>query len=185
MRASRITKQASGSDRFSAWLQRAFANTDKPAWRTFIISLVALALAFLLAMYSTIFAQQGRVIATGVCALSALALAAYVGFTAIPYLARRTQIEWLQVSLDYRLTNEGWAFILLILLLGVAGLNTGNNLLYMILSTLLAALLMSGMLSLAVLNGVGIELEIPPHVFARRPTEATVILENLKKFFPS
>ena len=152
------TKQALSADSLAAWLQRSLSNADKKAWQTFAVSLLALALAFLLAMYSTIFAQQGRVIATGICALSALGLAAYVGFTVVPYLARRTQIEWLQVSLDYKLTNEGWAFILLILLLGVAGLNTGNNLLYMILSTLLAALLMSGMLSLAVLNGVGIEI---------------------------
>jgi uncharacterized protein (DUF58 family) len=171
--------------RLPAWVQQSLASVDKPGWRAFAISIVALAFAFLLAMYSTIFAQQGRVIATGLCALSALGLATYVGFTAIPYLARRTQIEWLQVSLDYKLTNEGWAFILLILMLAVAGLNTGNNLLYMIVSTLLAALLMSGMLSLAVLNGVSIELEIPRHIFARRPVEAIIILENLKKFFPS
>ena len=50
-------------------------------------------------------AQQGRVIATALCALSALGLAAYVAVTAIPYLARRTQIEWLQVSLDYHVTG--------------------------------------------------------------------------------
>ena len=147
--------------------------------------MLALGMAFILAMYSTIFAQQGRVIATTLCALSALGLAAYTAVTALPYLARRTQIEWLQVSLDYKVTREGWVFILLILLLAAAGLNTGNNLLYLILASMLASLLVSGILSLAVLNGVEIELDIPEQVFARRRVDANVRLTNLKRLFPS
>jgi uncharacterized protein (DUF58 family) len=180
--ASTRHAQASGP---AAWLQRALARMDRPGWRKFALSMLALGLAFLLAMYSTIFAQQGRVIATGVCALSALGLAAWTAVTAIPYLARRAQIEWLQVTLDYQVTREGWVFILLVLLLVAAGLNTGNNLLYLILASMLAALLVSGILSLAVLNGVEIELDIPEHVFARQPVDALVRLENLKRFFPS
>lgn len=166
-------------------LRRWIAKLDVPGWRTFLISMMALALAFVLAMYSSVFAQQGRVIATGLCAGAALLLAGYVAFTAIPYLARRTRIEWLHVSLDYKLTREGWAFIVLILLLAIAGLNTGNNLLYMILSSLLAAILMSGILSLGVLSGVGVDIELPQHVFARQPVRARVRLSNLKKVFPS
>lgn len=180
--ASTRNVQSSGTP---VWLRRALAELDRPGWRKFALSMMALGLAFVLAMYSTILAQQGRVLATGLFALSALGLAAYVAVTAIPYLARRTQIEWLQVSLDYKVTREGWVFILLILLLAAAGLNTGNNLLYLILSSMLAALLVSGILSLAVLNGVEIELDIPGHVFARRPLQASVRMRNLKKFFPS
>lgn len=108
-----------------------------------------------------------------------------MALTAVPYLARRTRLEWLRVSLDYKLTREGMAFIALIFVLVIAGLNTGNNLLYLMLSSLLAAILMSGILSLAVLTGVGLEILLPDHVFARRPVPARIYLQNAKKHVPS
>ena len=158
---------------------------DRPGWRKFASAIVALALGFLLAIYSGVFAQQGRVIATGICATLALFLAGYVALTAVPYLARRTSLEWLHVSMDYEITREGWAFVILILVIAVAGLNTGNNLLYLVLASLLAAILMSGILSYLVLVKVDLEVLLPDHVFARRPAPARMSLANRKKIFPS
>ena len=147
--------------------------------------MVALAVAFLLAVYSSIFAQRGDVFATGLCAIAALALSVYVAITAVPYLARRTRLEWLRVSMDYELTREGYVFIALIFVIAIAGLNTGNNLLYIFLASMLAAILMSGFLSLSVLAGVELEILLPDHVFARRPVPARVHLRNEKKRMPS
>ncbi|MBI4442007.1 MAG: DUF58 domain-containing protein [Acidobacteria bacterium] len=158
---------------------------DRPGWKKFASAMGALAVAFLLALYSSIFAQQGRVVATGICASLALLLTGYVAVTAVPYLARRTRLEWLRVSVDYRLTREGWAFIALIFLLAIAGLNTGNNLLYIVMASLLAAILVSGVLSLGVLLGVELEVLLPEHVFARRPVQAHIRLQNRKRLLPS
>lgn len=41
---------------------------DRPGWKKFAVAMGALALAFLLAVYSSVFAQQGRIIATCFCA---------------------------------------------------------------------------------------------------------------------
>jgi len=158
---------------------------DLRGWKRFFSALLALGLAFLLAIYSNIYSEEGHVAATAVCASLALLLSGYVAVTAVPYLVRRTGMEWLRVSIDYRLTREGTAFIVLILILAVAGLNTGNNLLYLVLSSLLAALLMSGTLSLAVLTGVELGIALPEHVFARRLVPARIRLENQKKWLPS
>src|SRR3990172_479342 len=158
---------------------------DRPGWKTFLSSLIALSTAFLLAVYSSIFAQEGRVIATGICASLALLLAGYVAFTALPFLARRTQLEWLRVRIDYKLTREGMYFIGFILILAIAGLNTGNNLLYLILSSLLAAILVSGVLSMAVLTRVDLDVQLPAHVFARQPAKAQIRLRNRKRILPS
>jgi len=158
---------------------------DRPGWKKFAVAMAALALGFLLALYSGVFAQQGRVLATGICASLALLLAGYVALTAVPYLARRSSLEWLHVSMDYEITREGWAFMILILVIAVAGLNTGNNLLYLVLACLLAAILMSGILSYLVLVKVELEVLLPDHVFARRPAPARIRLLNQKKFFPS
>src|SRR5687767_113091 len=129
--------------RLYRWFMEA---VDRPAWRRFFLGLAALSLAFLFALFSTVFAARGDVVATGVCASLALLLAGYVALTAVPYLARRTRVEWLRLSMDYKLTREGVFFIGLIFLLAIAGLNTGNNLLFLILSSMLAAILMSGVL---------------------------------------
>src|SRR3972149_5429847 len=83
------------------------------------------------------------------------------------------------------LTREGYVFIALIFLIAIAGLNTGNNLLFLILSSMLAAILMSGILSLSVLSGVELEVLLPEHVFARRPVPARIHLRNDKKRIPS
>ena len=178
----------SGTARQSAWkslFQDALDRMDRPGWKRFMVSMLALAVAFLLAVYSSIFAQRGDVVATGLCASMALLLAGWVAFTAVPYLARRTRLEWLRVSMDYKLTREGIVFIILIFILAIAGLNTGNNLLFLILSSMLAAILMSGILSLSVLSGVELQILLPDHVFARRPVPARIHLHNDKKRVPS
>jgi len=158
---------------------------DRPGWRKFASAMGALAIGFLLAIYSGVFAQEGRTVATGICASLALLLAGYVALTAVPYLARRTSLEWLRITVDYQVTREGWSFIVLIFVLAIAGLNTGNNLLYLVLASLLAAILMSGILSFVVLMGVDLEILLPDHVFARRPAPAQIHLKNRKKLLPS
>jgi uncharacterized protein (DUF58 family) len=167
------------------FIQRTLAQMDRPGWKKFASGMFALAVAFLLAEYSNTLAVRGRLGATVFCAATALLLSGYVAVTAVPYLARRTQIEWLRVSIDYKVTREGIVFIAIVFLLSVAGLNTGNNLLYLIVASLLASLLMSGVLSLAVLTGLSLEILLPEHVFARRPAPARIHLENQKRFLPS
>jgi uncharacterized protein (DUF58 family) len=57
--------------------------------------------------------------------------------------------------------------------------------LFLILSSMLAAILMSGILSLSVLSGVELEILLPDHVFARLPVPARIQLRNDKKHMPS
>jgi uncharacterized protein (DUF58 family) len=174
-----------GTGIWSKFFREALEQVDRPGWKRFILSMAALVVAFLLAVYSSVFAQQGNVMATGICATLALGLSGYVAITAVPYLARRTRLEWLRISTDYKLTRDGYIFIILIFVIAVAGMNTGNNLLYLILASMLAAILVSGVLSLAVLSGVELEILLPEHVFARRSMHARIHLRNHKKRMPS
>lgn len=166
-------------------LRSSVARMDRTAWRKFLSSITALALGFLLAIYSNIFSAQGRLGATALSASLALLLSGYVAITAVPYLARRASLEFLRVTIDYELTREGMFFIGLVFLLAIAGLNTGNNLLYLVVASLLASILMSGVLSLGVLSGLSLEIFLPEHVFARRPVPARIHLENQKRLLPS
>ena len=73
----------------------------------------------------------------------------------MPKLARRTSLRWLVYQVDYKLTRDGMIYLGAVFILVLAAVNTGNNMLFMILACSLAGILISGVLSRTVLNGVG------------------------------
>jgi len=167
--------------RWNAWRQ----NLDRPGWRNFAIAMVALAAALFLALYSGAAAEQGQVLITGISALAALVLSGWVALTIVPALARRTAFHWLSYQIDYKVTREGIVYLGGILVVALAALNTGNNLLFMVLACLLAGVLISGLLSRVVISGVDVRLELPEHIFAGRPILAIAELKNRKQIMPS
>src|SRR5690348_14506193 len=125
------------------WLQSALAGFEKEAWKRFFLALGGLALAFAAAIFSTVTRQSGNVIATALLASLALLLAGAVGLTTVPYLARRVAVRRVSEAFDYDITREGVVYLGLILLIGIAALNTGNNLLFIVVSAMLAAIVVS------------------------------------------
>jgi uncharacterized protein (DUF58 family) len=158
---------------------------DRPSWRSFFVAMVALAAALLLALYSGAAANGGHLVVAAVSAMSALGLAGWVALTIVPVLARRTPLRWLAYQIDYKLTREGMVYLAGVLIVALAALNTGNNLLFMVLGCLLAGILISGLLSRLVLSGVDVRLELPEHIFAGRPIMAIAELQNTKQTIPS
>src|ERR1700730_5758662 len=158
---------------------------DWSGWRSFAIAVVALGAALLLALYSSVAAEDGRIWAAGFSALSALAVSGWVAFTVVPALARRTPLRWLAYRMDYRVTREGIVYLAGIFVIALAALNTGNNLLFMTLACLLAGILVSGIISQVVLSGVELRLDLPENIFANQPVLALTELENHKTVLPS
>src|SRR5579863_5602320 len=158
---------------------------DHGAWRRFLGALGGLALAFFLALYATSLREEGRYAAAGALAAVSLLLAGVVAATVVPYLARRTALRRWMVKIEYEFTRQGLVYLLVIAAVAVAALNTGNNLLFIILACLLAGIVASGILSRLVLSDVGLELALPEHIFAAQPVEARLALQNRKRWFPS
>jgi uncharacterized protein (DUF58 family) len=165
--------------------EKSWHGLDRPSWRSFFVALVALAAALFLALYSGAATDGGHIVLAGILALSALALAGWVALTIVPVLARRTPLWWLSYQIDYKVTREGIVYLVGVLVVALAALNTGNNLLFMILACLLAGVLISGLLSRLVLSGVDVRLELPEHIFAGRPVMAIAELHNTKQTMPS
>src|SRR5215471_10872031 len=161
------------------------AKSDRPAVRAFLLSMVALTIALVLALYSGAAAQLGNLFLASASALAALLVAAWVGVTLVPTLAKRTPLRWIGYRMEYRVTRAGWIYILGIVLVALAALNTGNNLLFLILASLVASILMSGILSSITLAGVELKLHLPEHIFAGQPVRASVELKNEKLTLPS
>jgi uncharacterized protein (DUF58 family) len=161
------------------------AHSERSAVRTFLLAIAALTVALLLALYSGAAAELGNVLLAGTSALAALAVAAWVAITLVPVLARRTPLRWIGYKMEYRVSRAGWIYFGGILLVALAALNTGNNLLFLVLACLIAIILMSGILSSITLSGVEMRLNLPEHIFAGQPVRATIDLQNDKHTLPS
>ncbi len=161
------------------------ASAERGAWRSFLAGMGALAVAFGLAIYSGVAAEAGSLWTSAASGLGALALAGWTAVTTVPALARRTPLRWLAYQVDYRVTRQGVIYLVGVFAVALAALNTGNNLLFLMVGCMLAVILLSGILSRITLTGVEISLELPEHVFAHRPAPALLELRNLKQTMPS
>ncbi|MFN3870528.1 MAG: DUF58 domain-containing protein [Aquificaceae bacterium] len=83
-----------------------------------------------------------------------------------------------------RVNRAGLIFIGITIFLGVAAVNTANNLLYLVVSYMLSFMLLSGMLSLYNLRGLEVVLIPPEEVYAGLEASFRIILKN-KKRLPS
>ncbi|HYG98848.1 MAG TPA: DUF58 domain-containing protein [Terriglobales bacterium] len=157
---------------------------EREPWLRFLFAVGGLALAFAAAVFSTVERIAGNLVATVILASASLLLAAVVGLTTVPYLARRVVFRRVRDALDYEVTTEGIVYIGFTLIIGIAGLNTGNNLLFIVLSVMLSALLVSGMASAAVLRSIELELVVPEHVFAGTTALARIRVKNRRRWIP-
>lgn len=142
-------------------------------------------MAFAAAIFSTAARDAGNVIATVLLASLALLIAVSVGLGTVPYLARRVGARRVRDALDFEVTKTGVFYALVVLLIGIAALNTGNNLLYIIVAAMLAAIAVSGLASAFCLRGLDLELKIPEHIFAGTEVAATVCVRNPRRWIPS
>ncbi|MGO9647261.1 conserved membrane hypothetical protein [Candidatus Sulfotelmatobacter sp. SbA7] len=166
-------------------LARALHLDVPEVWVRFLLAIVGLVLAFAAALFSTVAREAGSLWGTLVLASTALLLAVVVGLTTVPYLARRVVVSRLRDAFDYDVTRIGVAYVVTVLLIGIAALNTGNNLLYIIVAAMLAAILVSGIASAVVLRDLELDIHLPEHVFAGRSALGRIVLRNPRRWLPS
>jgi len=166
-------------------MQRWLQSSSAEVWIKFLLALVGLGLAFGAALISTAWGEAGNLWASVILASLALLMAAFVGLVTVPYLARRVALERLRQTFHYEVTKAGVIYVLVTLVIGIAALNTGNNLLYIVVAAMLAAILVSGLVSALVLRGLELEVRLPEHMFAGRPVLGRVVLRNPRRMLPS
>lgn len=179
--ANPLKSAAPAPGRTAQWLQSSSAEV----WIKFLLALLGLALAFTAALFSTVSSDAGNLWATLILASTSLVLAALVGLVTVPYLARRVAVERMRESFDYDVTRAGIIYALVTLVIGIAALNTGNNLLYIVVAAMLAAILVSGVVSAWVLRWLELDVRLPEHVFAGRPVAGRIVVHNPRHYWPS
>jgi len=85
----------------------------------------------------------------------------------------------------FRLTREGRAFLFVTIGVGLAAVNTANNLLYLVLGLLLSLLLVSGVLSDLALWRLQIKRKLPRRLFVGRRSLIDIALLNEKRWLSS
>lgn len=83
------------------------------------------------------------------------------------------------------ITREGKWYIGVLLLIGIAAVNTGNNLLYLVVAALLSLIIISGIMSESTLRGLRVAREFPALVFKNAPVRAGIKVTNGKRHIPS
>lgn len=84
-----------------------------------------------------------------------------------------------------KLTREGKYFIFITFGVGVAAINTGNNLLYLLLGMLLSLIIVSGVLSELSLRHLTVTRRLPPRAQVGRPHLVEIEVYNHKQRVPS
>jgi uncharacterized protein (DUF58 family) len=179
--ANPLKAAPAGPSRVAQWLQSASAEV----WGKFLLALIGLALAFVTALFSTVSRDAGNLWATVILASTSLVLATLVGLITVPYLARRVAVERLREHFDYDVTRAGIVYVLVTLVIAIAALNTGNNLLYIVVAAMLAAILVSGYVSAVVLRYLELDVRLPEHIYAGRPVFGRIVVNNPRRLLPA
>ena len=106
----------------------------------------------------------------------------------IPVARNKTEkpASWWPRSL--KVTREGWWFIGILLLIGLAAINTGNNLLYLVVATLLSLIIISGIMSESTLKRLKVRrtsLSSKSSLYKNSPTQVVLEVEKSAGLLPS
>src|SRR5262245_17765745 len=111
--------------------------------RNIIFGTVIILAGLALAALTLIAHQSGNHSLAGITAVASLVFVALILIFVVPPLARSASAEAAQMDLPVEMTGGGGIFFILLLIVSFAAWNTGNNLLFIVLSFLLAALIVA------------------------------------------
>jgi uncharacterized protein (DUF58 family) len=154
-------------------------------WRNAILGTL-LVIGGLSAAAVTLLARQSdNYTLAAIAAILSLVSAALMLVFVVPPLARSARVEVRRFDLPIEVTSGGAIFVLILVVVGFAAWNTGNNLLFMIFSLLGSSLFVGGIAARASLRDLIVSARFPDHIFAGEAAPVIVTLRNAKRALPS
>ncbi len=156
------------------------------SWHELVNSLLAtlaLGLALGSALASSFAAREGNVAVAVALAVFSLVLALVIALTVVPRLFRRARAEWLW--LPFTVTRDGWIYLFAVLVVAAAAFNTGNNLIFIVLSAALALGIVSECLSGFNLRRLDCAVDLPECVAAGQRFVSVLTLRNGRRLLPA
>ena len=103
----------------------------------------------------------------------------------VPPLARNASKEASQLNLPFEFTAGGAVMLGLIVIVGFSAWNSGNNLLFLVLSFLTASMFVGFLAGSFCLKKLDVKMRFPETIFAGQETPILVSIHNRKRLFPS
>lgn len=145
-----------------------------------------LVLAGLAAAVVTVLARrQNEPTLAGAAAIMSLVIALLLTVFIVPPLARSARVEIANLDFPFEPTSGGGVFIVIIIVVGFAAWNTGNNLLFLVFSLLCSTLFVGWIAARASLRDLTVSARFPDHIFAGESAPVIVTLRNTKRVLPS
>jgi uncharacterized protein (DUF58 family) len=145
-----------------------------------------LVVAGLAAALVTVLARRSNESAlAGAAAIFSLLIALLLTIFIVPPLARSARVEVANLDFPFEPTSGGGVFLVIIVVVGFAAWNTGNNLLFLVFSLLCSTLFVGWIAARASLRDLTVSARFPDHIFAAEPAPVIVTLRNTKRVLPS
>jgi uncharacterized protein (DUF58 family) len=145
-----------------------------------------LVLAGLAAALVTVLARRANdSTLAGIAAILSLFIALLLTIFIVPPLARSARVEVSNLDFPFEPTSGGGVFIVIIIVVGFAAWNTGNNLLFLVFSLLCSTLFVGWIAARTSLRDLTVSARFPDHIFAAEPAPVIVTLRNTKRLLPS
>ena len=138
-----------------------------------------------LALFTVWAHRTGETRLAGAAAVASLVFVLLILIFVVPPLAKNASAEASQMNLPFEFTLGGAIFLGLIAIVGFSAWNTGNNLLFLVLSFLLATMLVGFSFGNFCLKKLDVKMRFPETIYAGQTTPILVSLHNRKRIFPS
>jgi uncharacterized protein (DUF58 family) len=145
-----------------------------------------LVLAGLAAALVTVLARRSNESGlAGAAAILSLLIALLLTIFIVPPLARSARVEVANLDFPLEPTSGGGVFLVIIIVVGFAAWNTGNNLLFLVFSLLCSTLFVGWIAARTSLRDLTVSARFPDHIFAAEAAPVIVTLRNTKRVLPS
>lgn len=133
----------------------------------------------------TLYASRTDARLAGVLAGVSLVFVLLILIFVVPPLARNAGREASQMNLPFEFTGGGAIMLGLLAVVGFSAWNTGNNLLFLVLSFLSAAMIVGFVAGSICLKKLEVKMRFPETIFAGQDTPILVSIHNRKRIFAS
>jgi uncharacterized protein (DUF58 family) len=166
--------------------QSSSSRVSRPSSWTRAVLATLLVLAGVVAAAVTVLARRENESGlAAAAALLSLVIAALLTIFIVPPLARSARLEIAGLDFPVEPTGGGGVFLVIIIVVGFAAWNTGNNLLFLVFSLLCSTLFVGWFAARASLRDLTVSARFPDHIFAGEAAPVIVILRNTKRLLPS
>ena len=161
------------------------AAPQKASWLRVILGTLLVVAGLTSALVTVLARSNGDNSLAGAAAILSLVIALLLTIFIVPPLARSARVEVANIDFPFEPTSGGGVFLVIIIVVGFAAWNTGNNLLFLVFSLLCSTLFVGWVHAGTSLRELTVSARFPDHIFAAEAAPVIVTLRNTKRLLPS